>query len=82
MQAANDPISQPIHVNADIFVNFCAPRRQIVPISIEAVDRLLAQIAHEVYGGLEIETLLVHDNGDHIVRVSLGLLDIVGKYIL
>lgn len=51
-------------------------------IAIKPIYRLFAELTNEINSGLEIERVVVHDDGDHVVRIPFGLFDIVGKNIL
>lgn len=71
MKASNDPAGKAINVYSDVLVDLGAPRGKIPSILIETIDGLLAQSTNEVDSRLEIDTLFVHDDGDHVVSVPL-----------
>jgi hypothetical protein len=39
-------------------------------------------VPDEVDCGLEVKTLLLHDDADHVVGIATRLLDVVGEYVL
>jgi len=70
MQASDNPICESADVDCHILVDLVTPGREELAIFVEAVDRLLTELADKVNSGLEIEPLLVHDDADHIVSIS------------
>jgi hypothetical protein len=82
MQWPYNPICKAININGDVPIDLGTPGRKIGPIVIETVYGLLAHRSDEVNSGLEVETLFVHHNGDHIVGVTFGLFNIVWEEVL
>ena len=82
MQAAHDPISKPINVDPDLLVYLRAPARKTSPLRNESIDRALAHVADVVDRGLEVQTAVLHQDHNHIVRVALGLFAIIGEDVL
>lgn len=82
MKGADNPVRQAVDVNRNITVDFRAPRWQTCSVFVEAVNRLLAHLSHEINCCLKVNTFLMHDNGNHVMSITLGLLDVVRKNIL
>lgn len=70
LQAACDPVGEAVDVDSKLMVNLRAPGRQVFPEEVEAIDTVLAEIAHEIDGRLEIQTLLLLHDNNHVVRVA------------
>jgi hypothetical protein len=70
MQTSDNPIRKTADVDRNVLVNLGTPGRNKLAIFIEAIDRLLAELADEVDSTLDVETLFVHDNRYHIVSIS------------
>jgi hypothetical protein len=43
---------------------------------------MLAHISDKVHSGLEVDTFLVHNHGNHIVCIAFRLFDVIGKDVL
>ena len=82
MQAAHNPISKAMNVDLNLFVYLRAPARNALSLSDESIDRALAHVADVIYGGLEIQTAVLHKDYNHVVRIALGLFAIVGEDVL
>lgn len=82
MQAAHDPISEAINVDLDLFVYLRTPTREAFSLGNESIDRALAHVADVVHRGLEIQTAVLHQDYNHVVRVALGLFAIIGEDVL
>lgn len=70
MQTSDNPVCKTTDVDCNVLVDFGTPGRDKPAIFVEAVDRLLAELADEVDGTLDVEALLVHDNRYHVVGIS------------
>jgi hypothetical protein len=70
MQTSDNPVRKTADVDRNVLVNLGTPGRNKLAIFIEAIDRLLAELANEVDSTLDVETLFVHDNRYHIVSIS------------
>ena len=82
MQAAHDPISEPINVDLHLLVYLRAPAGQTPPLRYEPIDRALAHVADVVDRGLEVQAAVLHQNHNHVVRVALGLFAVVREDVL
>ena len=82
MQTAYDPTCESVDVYADVRVDGGSPRRQVSPVVYEPVDGAFAVLADDVDGILQVQSLFVHDDVDHVVRVPFGLFDVVRKDVL
>ena len=69
MQTPNYPICEATYVNCDVLVDLVTPGRNELAIFVEAVNRLLAELADKVDSGLEVELLLEHNDTDHVMCV-------------
>lgn len=70
MERAYDPVGQTIDVDSYITINLGTPGRQSSPLLVESVNRLLAHVPNDVHRRLEVYTVLMHDNGDHVMRIA------------
>ena len=82
MKGADNPVRQAVNINGYIAVDFRAPRRQTRSVFVEAVNGLFTHISNEVNCCLKVDTFLMHDNGNHVMGITLGLLDVVRKDVL
>jgi hypothetical protein len=82
MKGANNPVRQAVNIDGYFAVNFWAPRGQSCSVFVEAVNRLFAHIPDEVDCCLKVDTFLMHDNGNHVMGITFGLLDVVRKDVL
>ena len=82
MKGAYNPVRQAVNIKGYIAVDFRAPRRQSCSVFVEPVNGLFAHIADKVNCCLKVDTFLMHDNGDHVMGITLGLLDVVRENIL
>ena len=77
MQTSHDPIRESVDVDADVRVDGGAPRGQAGVVADEPVDGALAVLADDVDGVLQAKPFFVHDHVDHVVRLPLGVCDVV-----
>ena len=82
MQRPYYPICESVDIYSDIPIDLGAPRRKVGSIVIKTVYGLFAHRSDKVNSGLEIKAFLVHHDGDHIMGVTLGLLNVVRKEVL
>jgi hypothetical protein len=70
MQTSNDPIRQSVDVDLNLLVDHTAPAGEKCPVCIEPVNGLFAHLTHKINGSLNRESVLMHHNCYHIVRVT------------
>jgi hypothetical protein len=83
VDSPNYPRLKALHITLDHGLDLGSPvRGDGRAVSLEGVDRQAAQFPNVVDRTLQRVTVVFRKNGDHVVRVATGLLDIVRKYVL
>ena len=83
LETACNPVGEPVDVDGKLAVDLRTPGRKVFPEEVEAIDTVLAEIAHEIDGRLEIQALLLLHDNNHVVRVAWSgecVRKIVGRY--
>ena len=71
-----------VNVQLNLAVEVRAPRWKRAASKLEGIDGVFAKVTNAVHRFLQRETLLVHDDGDHVMIVTSRLLDVVREDIL
>ena len=84
MKVPHHPVFKALNVLADVVIDVAAVvegRESSFSVD-EAIDTASAKLADVINRFLHYQALLLHDNDDHVVRVTTRLLDVVGKDVL
>lgn len=73
LQRPNHPVLQALYVRCHRAVRLGVPRRKVLTVLLEAVDRRVAQRTNKVDGLLQAQIVLAHDDCDHVVCVPAGV---------
>jgi len=77
IKRAHHPLGQSFRKYPNIVINLGPPRRKMAADVIETVDGSHAQVANKVNGRLKVNVLLPHDDYDHVMIVTMRLLNVV-----